>query len=264
MEPHNAHSDEHPIPLDVHARLTLHGDGRVCRHATVHCPIRERSLEIDECVQCSHCTGLFGDSSHHLSRVMCAAAPEQHLAVSAVPLACRVAARVGAGETPVTAIMTRDVVCVSPDVSVESLTGLFLSRGFGGAPVVDDTGKPVGVVSKTDILRNDQEQGDTGEIESPRGSNAARAEAALDSGLHLHRLVRETVADIMMPIAFTLRENASIAQAAALMAYEGVHRIPVVSSSGDVVGLVSSLDVLRWVGQASGYLVPACPKSQQA
>jgi CBS domain-containing protein len=68
----------------------------------------------------------------------------------------------------------------------------------------------------------------------------------------------------MTPVTFVLPENASIAQAAALMAYEGVHRIPVVSCSGDIVGLVSSLDVLRWLGQASGYLVPACAKSQQA
>lgn len=240
-------------PLDVHARLTLHGDGRVCRHATVQCPVQECSLDLDECAKCGLGSGLSFDPSHRRSYVMCAATPEPRLEVSVVPSDCRVGARAGASETPVTAIMTRDVVCVSPDVSVESLTSLFLSRAFGGAPVVDDTGKPVGVVSKTDILRNDQEQGDTEKLEWSRGT-----------GFHLHQLVRETVADIMTPVAFVLPENASIAQAAALMAYEGVHRIPVVSSSGSVIGLVSSLDVLRWVGQTSGYLVPPCSKSQQA
>jgi CBS domain-containing protein len=251
-------------PLDVHARLTLHGDGRVCRHATVHCPLRECSLDLDECAKCGHCSGLSFDSSHQQSYVMCAAAPEQGLEVSVVPAPCRVSVRAGATEMPITAIMTRDVVCVSPDVSVESLTSLFLSRDFSGAPVVDDTGKPVGVVSKTDILRSEQDQGDTGESEWPRGGGAERVEAALKSGFHLHRLARETVADIMTPIAFALPENASIAQAAALMAYEGVHRIPVVSNSGSVVGLVSSIDVLRWIGQANGYLVPACTKGQRA
>ena len=40
------------------------------------------------------------------------------------------------------------------------------------------------------------------------------------------------------------------------MAYEGVHRLPVVSDDGRVVGLVSSIDVLAWMGRHSGYVLP--------
>ena len=48
---------------------------------------------------------------------------------------------------------------------------------------------------------------------------------------------------------------AAVALAAALMAYEGVHRIVVVDRGGYVVGLVSSLDVARWLGTRAGHPV---------
>src|SRR4029079_18434500 len=58
-----------------------------------------------------------------------------------------------ADRTPVSAIMTTDVICVQPDVSIESVTRLLLERGISGVPVVDADGVPVGLVSKTDLLR---------------------------------------------------------------------------------------------------------------
>jgi signal-transduction protein with cAMP-binding, CBS, and nucleotidyltransferase domain len=47
------------------------------------------------------------------------------------------------------------------------------------------------------------------------------------------------------------------------MAFEGIHRLPVVGASDQVVGLVSSLDVLRWLAQRSGYLVPRTTQQQR-
>ena len=55
------------------------------------------------------------------------------------------------------------------------------------------------------------------------------------------------IADIMMPVVFALPENATVAKASSLMVFEGVHRIPVVSSDGQVVGILSSLDILGWL-----------------
>ncbi len=60
----------------------------------------------------------------------------------------------------------------------------------------------------------------------------------------------------MMYISFTLCEDTSLSHAAALMAYEGVQRIPVVSFEGKVVGMVSAMDVVRWLAQHDGYVVP--------
>ena len=65
-----------------------------------------------------------------------------------------------------------------------------------------------------------------------------------------------TAGEIMTPLAVTVSETATIAEASALMALEGVHRLPVVNNamSGRVVGVVSALDVLGWLARRSGYL----------
>jgi CBS domain-containing protein len=50
-------------------------------------------------------------------------------------------------------VMTRDVVCVSPDFALDALAALLSARGIQGAPVVDVDGVVIGVVSQTDLLR---------------------------------------------------------------------------------------------------------------
>lgn len=123
-------------------------------------------------------------------------------------------------------LMHRDVVCVSPDTSVRELRDLLLERGISGAPVVDGEGRPMGIVSKTDVLRA----------------------CAKDR-------VEHAVSEIMMPLSFSLTESAPVSQAAALMAFEGIHRVVVVDMNGRVVGILSSLDVLRWLAKRAGYVV---------
>jgi CBS domain-containing protein len=61
----------------------------------------------------------------------------------------------------------------------------------------------------------------------------------------------------MTPLALALPEGATVSRAAALMAYEGVHRIPIVSDDGVVVGILAAVDVLRWLATSSGYALGA-------
>jgi CBS domain-containing protein len=64
------------------------------------------------------------------------------------------------------------------------------------------------------------------------------------------QLQRLRARDLMTPLVLSVRQGTPIARAAALMAAEGVHRLPVVNENNRIVGLVSSIDVLRWVGRA--------------
>lgn len=156
--------------------------------------------------------------------------------------------------TPVSDLMTRDVVTVEPDLAVDALTAIFLERGISGAPVVDTKGHPVGIVSKTDVLRDQLFSGESvgfTPVELRRGG----IRAPLDPGLHVQDS-GPTVRDVMTPLAFAMPEDASIARASALMALEGVHRVVVVDPRGKVSGILSSLDVLRWLARAEGYAIP--------
>ena len=40
------------------------------------------------------------------------------------------------------------------------------------------------------------------------------------------------------------------------MALEHIHRLPIVTDDGRVAGIVTSIDVLRWLARQDGYVVP--------
>ncbi|HYU14696.1 MAG TPA: CBS domain-containing protein [Candidatus Acidoferrum sp.] len=206
-------------PLVVRTRQVV-GAHEGVSEATVHCPRRDTSIPAAECMACADSAGIVtgADGSTYLSCAHPAAQQAAFAEIMRQPLFASTADR-----TPLSEVMTRHVVCVLPDLDLGDLMELFLERNIGGAPVVDQDGRPIGVVSRTDLL----------------GSFKAG-----------------TVADVMVPMAFVLPESATLSQAAALMAFEGVHRIPVVSSEGRVVGIVSALDVARWLAQSDGYIEP--------
>ena len=142
-------------------------------------------------------------------------------------------------------VMTRSVVAVRPEMSLEEVTEVFLARSISGAPVIDDAGRPIGVVSKTDLLRAAHDAGDSGELED-----------VVEHGYHVHAMSVPRVADVMTPLVFALSQDAPVSRAAALMAFEGVHRVPVVDDDGVLVGIVSAIDVLRWMAREHGYVMP--------
>jgi CBS domain-containing protein len=154
-------------------------------------------------------------------------------------------------EATVAGIMTRAVYCVRPDVGIDLLATLFLEHSVSGFPVVDPAGRPVGIVSKTDLLRYFHDH--AGDLTSDRDEDEVLAE--LGGGFHAVRVMGASTRDIMMPIVFALAEDAPIARAAALMAGEGVHRLPILDGDGKVCGILSSLDIVRWLAVEAGYPV---------
>jgi CBS domain-containing protein len=223
--------------LEIRVRQTLAADGTTSSFSTVYCPRRMRTVRVNECVDCGEYIGLSFDREERSGLLHCyessSPSPRQSLrrfleTGEREGLVRRLHQR--ADCTPVARIMSLNVQCVTEDVSLPALATCLLEGGYSGAPVVDDEGVPVGVVSKTDLLR--------------------------------HGVTREgRVKDIMTPMSFTLHEEQSLSKASALMAYEGIHRLPVVDAAGKVVGLLSSLDILHWLACKTGNAVPA-PRSR--
>jgi CBS domain-containing protein len=154
-----------------------------------------------------------------------------------------VALRVATGAS-VQTIMSRTTYCLRPEVSVRTAAAMLLEERMSGAPVVDAQGRPIGIVSKTDLLRHSHERGDSVE---------AQASTAVEAGFHATQIDETVVSDVMMPVVFAIADDTTIAAAAALMAGEGIHRLPVLDGTGAVVGILSTLDVVRWVAERAGY-----------
>ncbi|MBI4509889.1 MAG: CBS domain-containing protein [Deltaproteobacteria bacterium] len=234
----------------VHSLQIAGNDGAITTLLLIHCPLHHRSLHLEECTECPHFARLVVSASGKISAIRCDQAlgsPVEPSVESPPPEVVSPVAR-----APISAAMRRQVTCVRQSMSVVALEALFLDYGISGAPVVDDDGKPVGVVSKTDLLRDRHENPTSNSEWVPRIRDKDLSK--LGPGFHLETARQGTVADVMTPVVFSLQENAPISRAAALMAHEGIHRIVVVSSDGVVVGILTPLDVMRWIATHDGYL----------
>lgn len=132
--------------------------------------------------------------------------------------------------------MTVDVVRLRPGDGFKEIVRALAERGVSGAPVVDEAGGVVGLVSEADILHKEEFKTIAGEprryFESRR-KRAARGKAAAD-----------TAADLMSAPAVTVTVNAPIAKAARVMAERGIKRLPVIGADGALAGIISRADVM--------------------
>jgi CBS domain-containing protein len=142
-------------------------------------------------------------------------------------------------------VMKVNPISVREDATIPEAITFLTAAGFSGAPVINDAGQPVGVVTKTDLLRH------TLEIAcEPAAADAGHDGAALmcDPRQERHRLFGRgnvTVGQIMTPSIVAAPRSATLAQVTAKMTARRVHRVFVVDSTGAFIGVVSSLDVLR-------------------
>jgi CBS domain-containing protein len=121
-------------------------------------------------------------------------------------------------------MMQKGVVSVSPELPLEDFEELLTAEDVSGAPVTDVNGKLVGIASKTDIVRGLSEQMSS----SLREMNGA--------GL--------TVADVMTEDVVTVAPDDSMESVARKMVDGSLHRV-LVTEDDEVVGIITSLDVLR-------------------
>lgn len=227
--------------LSIHQTTTFSGSGEVARTRTVQCPRRGHSVTVSACEGCAAARAVT------LRHVRCVTGTEENGQERRVK-----AADVGeaAVRTPLHEAIRTETLCVRSDVGVESVRRLLLERGLRAAPVVDADGKLIGIVSKSDLLRDVVELTDREELSSS---------VPLVEGFHEDSDDTRTVADVMTPCAHALPASAPVAHAVALMAIDEIHEVPVVRSEQDgrVVGMFTSLDGLRWLAARLGYVVPS-------
>jgi CBS domain-containing protein len=138
-------------------------------------------------------------------------------------------------------IMTPDPICVGADTTARELARILESNEISGVPVVDSLNRIIGVASKTDLLRRCVE----GPIGSRRGTLFESLAEGLDFGSDLDPQELGTVEDFMSPEPVTVFPDDAIGDVARRMADENVHRLVVVDKRRHVVGIVTSLDLLR-------------------
>ncbi|MFI5042497.1 MAG: CBS domain-containing protein [Acidimicrobiales bacterium] len=128
-------------------------------------------------------------------------------------------------------VMTTEVVAVRRDTTLKEIAAVLRRYRVSALPVVDDMGKVLGVVSEADLLAKE-----------------ALADPGVFAELAHRKDVRKaeglTAGDLMTRPAVTASPDDPVGQAARMMHFLRVKRLPVVNSGGHLVGIVSRADVL--------------------
>lgn len=143
-------------------------------------------------------------------------------------------------------LMTTRVVTVHRAAPIREATRLLLTAHVSGLPVVDDDGKPVGVISKSDILDRIHNDEESFGLEKLFYRSAFKLHEPLAPGFHLDAELEGTVEEVMTPLTLQVTADTSIPHAARLMTFEGIHRVLVVDE-GKMVGILTSMDIVRAV-----------------
>jgi CBS domain-containing protein len=111
-------------------------------------------------------------------------------------------------------IMTRDIITVSPTMTVRNLAMTLIKNQISGAPVAGKDGKIIGIVSEADIV-------------AKTGKN---------------------VKAIMSKKMLSVSEETSVEEIARLMTAHAIKRLPVMKN-GQLVGIVSRADIVSAIAQ---------------
>jgi CBS domain-containing protein len=130
-------------------------------------------------------------------------------------------------------VMTRRVVAVKKDADFKEILAVLRECRVSACPVVDDTGKVMGVVSEADLLHKEAE------AELPRGTIRLRWRLGERT-----KATAVSAGELMTSPALTIWPGAPVTEAARLMQEHRVKRLPVVNGAGRLVGIVSRADVL--------------------
>jgi CBS domain-containing protein len=134
--------------------------------------------------------------------------------------------------------MKKNVVSILMETTIEEAAAVIVKKHVGILPVVDGQGKPVGVVRLSDLLA----------LEMPDFINLVadfdfvHDFGAVETTRPESELLARSVTTIMEPV-ITVEENSGLLRAYAIMVQNEIYDLPVTTANGELVGIVSLVDI---------------------
>jgi CBS domain-containing protein len=149
-------------------------------------------------------------------------------------------------------VMTANPVSIREELTVHEAVVFLTERHISAAPVINEAGRPVGVISEADILRHNREHADHLYWLPQR---LVDKELTLGSGEHLSDRSFEVevpdvtrVKDVMNPVIYAVRRDSPIPEVVNQLVRRRIHRLFVVDEDGSLVGVITTLDLLSRLG----------------
>ncbi|KAB3533439.1 CBS domain-containing protein [Alkaliphilus serpentinus] len=139
-------------------------------------------------------------------------------------------------------IMTKEVIAVKKDDTVENVIKLLMDHNISGLPVIDEDQKVVGIVTEGDLIYRSKK------LQIPSYFTILDSYIFLENpktiNEQLRKMVGYKVEDIMTVDVISVDEDEEVEEIATLMTNKKVNRVPVVKD-GRLVGIVSRRDIIR-------------------
>jgi CBS-domain-containing membrane protein len=146
-------------------------------------------------------------------------------------------------------IMTRDVITVKPDTTIEDLARLLMKHQINGTPVVDDNGNLKGVVTENDLISKNSR------LHIPTIFRLFDAFIPLGASrleVEIKKMAAFAVDDICTRDMITVDGETSVEEIATIMTEKKIHLLPVLKE-GKLIGIIGKKDLIRGMaGEASG------------
>jgi CBS-domain-containing membrane protein len=139
-------------------------------------------------------------------------------------------------------IMTAKIITVELEMEVSELATLFWENRIGGAPVVDESGKLLGIVTESDLI--DQSK----KVHIPTIMTILDSMIFLENPAKLDKEIKKMtgtkVKDIYSSKVVTVNEDTPMSELATIMADRRLHTLPVVDGE-KIVGVIGKADIIR-------------------
>ncbi|NWF59624.1 MAG: CBS domain-containing protein [Fischerella sp.] len=139
--------------------------------------------------------------------------------------------------------MSRDPIVVRPETPLKEAIQTLAERRISGLPVVDNAGKLVGIISETDLMW--QETGVTPPAYIMFLDSVIYLKNPATYERDLHKALGQTVGEVMSKNPITISPDKPLREAAKIMNDRNVHRLPVLDSEGQVIGILTRGDIIR-------------------
>jgi CBS domain-containing protein len=132
-------------------------------------------------------------------------------------------------------IMSEELITISKDATIKELVDLFSEHGIMGVPVIDDEEFIIGVVSSSDVMKNES---------SHNFYQAPSIETLESMDYKTSNFLESKVSTIMTKDLYSISPEDTIAKMAKVMYDKKIHRLLVVDYN-KLVGIVSTFDLLK-------------------
>jgi predicted transcriptional regulator len=144
-------------------------------------------------------------------------------------------------------LMTRPVRRLTTTASVRDAAAFMLRWGISGAPVEDEHGRWVGVFSLSDLAKHVQDRLVKLPTIDPKEERTLETREEIPSGFGFEGFEDTRVGDLMTGGLFSVFPEATLEEVVRALTTQKIHRLFVISDKGKLLGVITTMDVLKWM-----------------